>query len=125
MKNKKQNTGSNMLIHIVLIMASAVIIAVCGYNAYKFSNSIFDEKSVDTWNNARQINVVIPEEVTPKQLAKIMYDNGLTNDEQLFYYQILLSDFRDKIVPGTYKLQTSMKPTEILKNISAEDTSAE
>ena len=67
---------------------------------------------------------MIPEGVKSKKLAHILYTKGLAKDETIIYVQILLSDYKDKIKPGTYLLNTGMKPAQILK-ILADDNGEE
>ena len=53
---------------------------------------------------------------------KALYDKGLVKDKTCFYYQIILSDYKDKFVGGTYTLNTAMTPTEMMKVLSCADT---
>ena len=50
---------------------------------------------------------------------------GLISDEKIFYFQVKLSDYKDKFKAGTYSLNTGMKPTDMMKilaGISTTDT---
>ena len=47
---------------------------------------------------------------------------ALVKDKTCFYYQIILSDYKDKFVGGTYTLNTAMTPTEMMKVLSCADT---
>ena len=54
-----------------------------------------------------------------------LYEKGLISDEKLFYFQVKLSDYKDKFKAGTYSLNTGMKPTDMMKilaGISTTDT---
>ena len=54
-----------------------------------------------------------------------LYEKGLISDEKIFYFQVKLSDYKDKFKAGTYSLNTGMKPTDIMKilaGISTTDT---
>ena len=90
-----------------------------------FGNNIFNEKSVDTVDNAKVVEVTIADGVTAKRLASQLYEKGLISDEKIFYFQVKLSDYKDKFKAGTYSLNTGMKPTDMMKilaGISTTDT---
>ena len=90
--------------------------------AYTFGHNIFDEEAVSSEAQARETQVTISDGITSKQLAKLLYDKGLVKDKTCFYYQIILSDYKDKFVGGTYTLNTAMTPTEMMKVLSCADT---
>ncbi len=119
MSEKKQKLGVTIAADIILVLAAALVMFFAGSKAYTFGHSIFDEQPVDTVENARETEVTIPENVSAGQLAKIMYEKGLTNDQNIFYFQVKLSEYDGKFVAGTYTLNTSMKPTEIMKTLAA------
>ena len=55
----------------------------------------------------------------------IAIEKGLISDEKIFYFQVKLSDYKDKFKAGTYSLNTGMKPTDMMKilaGISTTDT---
>ena len=98
------------------------IIFTAGSKAYTFGHNIFDEEAVSSEAQARETQVTISDGITSKQLAKLLYDKGLVKDKTCFYYQIILSDYKDKFVGGTYTLNTAMTPTEMMKVLAGADT---
>lgn len=119
MSDKKPRVGVTITMDIILVLIAALVMFWAGSKAYTFGHNIFDEQSVDTAENARETEVVIPENVSASQLAKIMYEKGLAKDQNIFYFQVKLSEYDGKFVAGTYTLNTSMKPTEIMKTLAA------
>ena len=119
MKNKNVRLVISISLNLILIIAGVYIIFTAGSTAYTFGHNIFDEESVDTLENARETEVTIPEHVSAKQLADIIYSKGLVHDKTIFYFQVILSDYKGKFVGGTYTLNTSMKPTEMMKVMCA------
>lgn len=119
MSDKKPRVGVTITMDIILVLIAALVMFWAGSKAYTFGHNIFDEQSVDTAENARETEVVIPENVSASQLAKIMYEKGLAKDQNIFYFQVKLSEYDGKFVAGTYTLNTSMKPTEIMKILAA------
>ncbi len=123
MGEKKPRVGVTIAVDIVLVLIAALVMFWAGSKAYTFGHSIFDEQSVDTAANARETEVTIPENVSASQLAKIMYEKGLTKDQNIFYFQVKLSEYDGKFIAGTYTLNTSMKPTEIMKILATKGKS--
>lgn len=107
-----------------------VLILVClyfaGKTAFDFGVNIFDEKSMET-GEGHEVVITIPEGSTVMDVAKILEKNNLVESATLFYTQARLSDYFNDFVAGTYKLKTSMTPTEIMEVIAPEPetTSAE
>lgn len=123
MSEKKPRIGVTIAADIILVLIAALVMFWAGSKAYTFGHSIFDEQSVDTVENARETEVTIPENVSASQLAKIMYEKGLTKDKNIFYFQVKLSEYDGKFIAGTYTLNTSMKPTEIMKTLATKGKS--
>ena len=105
-------------LNVIVIAVGVFIIFTAGSKAYTFGHNIFDEEAVSSEAQARETQVTISDGITSKQLAKLLYDKGLVKDKTCFYYQIILSDYKDKFVGGTYTLNTAMTPTEIKKLLS-------
>ncbi len=92
---------------------------------YDFGQKIFREEARTSTENAVLVEVVVPEDASAMSVAKLMEENGLVEDSKLFYVQILLSDYKDKFVPGVYTLSTDMKPSELMMTISPKTEEAE
>lgn len=79
----------------------------------------YSTRAVDTVDNAKVVDVTIEViGVSAGQLAIQLYDKGLIDDKTVFYFQVKLSDYKDKFKDGTYSLNTSMKPTDMMKVLS-------
>lgn len=105
-------------LNMLLVIVSAFVIFLLGQKAYTFGYNIFNEQAVDAVEQARETEVTINSNVSASELAKIIYDKGLVKDETIFYLQVKLSDYDGKFKAGTYTLNTSMKPTDIMKELS-------
>ncbi len=121
MNNKNVRVVLGVSFNIVLVIVGAIIIFAAGSKAYTFGHNIFNEESVDTEENARQVEVVISDGISAKQLSSILYDKGLCRDKTIMYFQIVLSDYNNNFVGGTYTLDTAMKPSEMME-IMCQDT---
>ena len=123
MNNKSIRMVVSLSLNALFIAIAVVVVVMFGTKAYTFGNNIFNEKSVDTVDNAKVVEVTIADGVTAKKLASQLYEKGLISDEKIFYFQ--LSDYKDKFKAGTYSLNTGMKPTDMMKilaGISTTDT---
>ena len=121
MNNKNVRVVLGVSFNIVLVIVGAILIFAAGGKAYTFGHNIFNEESVDTEENARQVEVVISDGISAKQLSSILYDKGLCRDKTIMYFQIVLSDYNNNFVGGTYTLDTAMKPSEMME-IMCQDT---
>ena len=120
MNNKSIRMVVSLSLNALFIAIAVVVVVMFGTKAYTFGNNIFNEKSVDTVDNAKVVEVTIA-----KKLASQLYEKGLISDEKIFYFQVKLSDYKDKFKAGTYSLNTGMKPTDMMKilaGISTTDT---
>lgn len=125
MSNKAIRMIISISLNAVLVFAGVFLVYTAGSKAYSFGNKIFNEKSVDAPENGRDVEVTIKDNVSASEMADIIYNKGLTNDRTIFYFQIILSDYKDKFVGGTYILNTAMKPTEMLEVMAPEESQEE
>ena len=63
----------------------------------------------------RIVNVVVSAGQTSREIAKILEQKGLVEDANVFYIQERLSDYKDKLKPGTYELSTAMNSQQMLE----------
>ena len=109
---------------LIFVMIALLMILMV-QNLYDFGQKIFREEAKTNTANAVLVTVAIPEDSSALDVANIMVDYGVVEDSKLFFVQLMLSDYKDKIVPGVYTLSTDMKPSEIMKSISPETEESE
>jgi len=102
-------------LNAVIIVLGVWVIFSVGTTSYSFGHNIFDESAVSSAEDAREVEITISDGITSKELASQLYNLGLVKDERILYFQIVLSDYKDKFVGGTYTLNTGMKPTEMFQ----------
>lgn len=114
--NTKQLLGaiSAMIIKIVLAVAVIVIVFKLAVSAYDFGYQVFADLPVSD-GEGRIVSVVVTEDQSSKELAKVLEQKGLINNAYVFYIQEQLSDYKDKIQPGVYELSTAMNSEEMLE----------
>ena len=126
---------NNKIIRLIIsisLNAIAIVLAIwfvytVGTKSFEFGAKVFNEQSVDTVSTEREVEVTIPDNVTTKQLADILYKKDLIMDKTVFYVQVELSDYKNKFTEGTFKVKSSMKPTEIMEALCSaqKDTAGE
>lgn len=125
MSNKSIRMIVSVSLNVLFIVIAVAVVVTVGTKAYTFGNNIFNEKSIDTVENAKVADVTINSGISAKKLASLLYDKGLIKDKTIFYFQVKLSDYKDKFQDGTYSLNTSMKPTEMMKIMAGVNNSTE
>ncbi len=120
--------NAKMIRDIITTVLSAVIkilVAVWLVNfiytkaveAYDFGYRVYTEPAMSP-EPGRDVTVAITEGKSDKAIAETLFDKGLTRDANLAYLQILASEYREKITPGVYELNTSMTMDEIVKALA-------
>ncbi|MDD6339775.1 MAG: endolytic transglycosylase MltG [Butyrivibrio sp.] len=106
----------------LLFVMLALVLYFVGRTAYRFGNDVFNERAMASKNNATEIEFTVPEDYTMKSIGKSLKSKGLIADEKVFAVQAKLSDYNNKLIPGTYTLNNAMTPTEILTTLGTKQT---
>lgn len=85
--------------------------------AYDFGFRVFTEEAVSP-APGRDITFAITEGKSDKAIAESLAEKGLVRDAKLAYIQILASEYKDKIEPGVYTLNTSQTLEEMMQTIA-------
>ena len=96
------------LVFVLIVM----LLYLCGRTMFNFGKAVFAEEAVASADNAVEVEVIIPRDYTTSQVAQILKDNGLINDINVFKAQVILAEYSKKFIPGTYKLNNAMKPSD-------------
>lgn len=106
---------------IVLYICIIFVIIYAGKMAYTFGYSILNQEAVDQ-KDGKDVTVVIKDKVSVYKIGKVLESKGLVKDAKVFVVQEMLSNYKDKLKPGTYILNTTMTPDELMAVISQENT---
>jgi len=80
---------------------------------YDFGYRIFTEPAVSSAPGS-EVVVQIAEGESAFDIGEKLEEKGLIRDSELYVAQYYLSAYVDKLLPGTYTLNTSMKTKEML-----------
>lgn len=113
---------------VLKVVVAALVIAIVYKGAaiaYDYGYRIFNEGPVAESPGA-DVTVEITVGKTPLQIGEILQTKGLIRDAKLFYIQNLLSQYKDRMKPGVYVLNTSMTMQEMMGVMSPQaETAAE
>lgn len=106
---------------ICLKVAVFVLICFCiiylGQTTYRYTHAVFSEQSMEE-EPGRNVKISIPEKVSTSKLAEVLEKKGLIKDAAVFKLQMKMAHFGDSVEAGTYELNTSMTPSEMIKILS-------
>lgn len=110
-----------------------VILLVMGFYrggkwAFEFGHRVFTETAVDLPEDGQEKVVEITPSMGAMELGDLLEKKGLIRDSKLFFLQLKLSSFSNKMKEGAYTLSTSMTAYEMMQVMSAselEDTETE
>ena len=120
--NRKKDNGVNVLVSTAVAIAvrvivySLIIVAIVkgAQVSYNFGHEIFYVSSVDE-APGRDVQVKIPSGSSATEVAQLLEDNGLIKNRASFYVQAWF--FQYDMNAGTYDLNTSMTPRQMLEII--------
>jgi UPF0755 protein len=115
--NAKEFLGaiSSTIIKIALSVVVIIIVFRLAIYAYDFGFQIFADLPVSS-GDGRTVSVVVSDNMSERELAKLLEQKGLINDANVFYVQIKLSD--EEVVSGVYELNTAMTAAEMISAMS-------
>lgn len=126
-KKKKKDTGYKVAVFgakgilrlLTYVLVACSVILFCK-TAYSFGYAIFKQKPMAE-APGQAVTVVIPEESSVIEIAKILQNKGLVESDMMFVLQEYLSTYHGDLQAGTYLLNTSMVPDEIMAILSGEN----
>jgi cell division protein YceG involved in septum cleavage len=120
--SRKKQKGINIMVSTAVAIAlrviiySLILVAIVkgSQTAYNFGHEIFYISSVDE-APGRDVKLRIPSGSSAEDVAEMLEDQGLIKNKASFYVQAWF--FQYDITPGTYTLNTSMTPRQMLEII--------
>ena len=101
----------------------AVFVLICfglvslGQTTYRYTHAVFSEEALEE-APGRYVHIEVAEDVSVEKFAQILEEKGIIEDAKIFKLQMKMSDYEGTVKAGTYELNTSMKPSQILKILS-------
>ena len=102
---------------IVVAIVIVMLVYKWSMSAYEYGQRVFNEPPVSV-GEGRIVTVTVNQGDTVKKISKMLEEAGLIRDAELFMIQEMLSEYKDKMKPGTYALSTSMTTEEMMQIMS-------
>lgn len=120
--NTKKAALTVLSITLKIVVFAVVILAIfrLGGMAFDYGHSVFQEEAMDA-PPGRTITVTLEDGASIGEIAKLLEEKGLVEDWKLFVIQVKVSKYSKTMQPGTYTLNTSMLPREMMAVMSGED----
>ena len=103
---------------IVFAIILVMLVYKWSMSAFDYGQRVFNEPPVSA-GNGRNITVTVNSGDCAKEIGEMLEKAGLIRDAKLFLVQEMLSEYKDKIQPGTYELSTAMTTDEMMRIMSA------
>ena len=102
-----------------IVRACILVVVIWGVRnvclaAYDYGYRIYSEPPMAEGDGV-DVVVTIPMGSSVAETGELLKGYGLIRDDKLFILQERLSDYHDKLEPGTYTLNTSMTAEEMME----------
>lgn len=109
------------LLRLALLILVVVGIFKVGEYAYTYCYSVVSDTAAEE-EPGRDVSVSVTSDMSAGKVAKLFERKGLVKSADVFKIQMKVTGYEDKIQPGKYVLNTSMRPREMLKILAGEET---
>ena len=109
------------LLRLALLILVVVGIFKVGEYAYTYCYSVVSDTAAEE-EPGRDVSVSVTSDMSAGKVAKLLERKGLVKSADVFKIQMKVTGYEDKIQPGKYLLNTSMRPREMLKILAGEET---
>lgn len=104
---------------ILITLLVIVGLVKLGTFCYDFGYRVFTEAPVDA-APGKDVTVQVTGDMSEHDIGIMLAEMGLVDDGNLFFVQLKLSAYSKKLRTGTYVLNTSMTPKEMMAAMAAE-----
>ena len=109
------------LLRLALLILVVFGIFKGGEYAYTYCYSVVSDTAAEE-EPGRDVSVSVTSDMSAGKVAKLLERKGLVKSADVFKIQMKVTGYEDKIQPGEYVLNTSMRPREMLKILAGEET---
>lgn len=109
------------LLRLALLILVVVGIFKVGEYAYTYCYSVVSDTAAEE-EPGRDVSVSVTSDMSAGKVAKLLERKGLVKSADVFKIQMKVTGYEDKLQPGEYVLNTSMRPREMLKILTGEET---
>ena len=106
------------VVKIVVIILVIMVVYRLGSMAYSYGERIFGEPPMESAPGT-DIVITVGSEDSVRDIAENLKSAGLIRDAGLFVLQERLAGYKEGVKAGTYTLNTSMTPEELIQTMAA------
>ena len=120
---RSQNAASIMasgFFRLTIYICAVFAVIFLSKTAYDFGYDIFNDVPMEQ-GEGTEITVVVPEGVSVHQIGKLLEGKDLIKNPGVFLIQEKLSNYKGRLQPGTYILNTNMTSEEIMAILSRDN----
>lgn len=116
------------ILNAVIRLSISCVVVVAVYRlamySYHFGFMVFNDAAKET-SPGRDITISVEMDDNVMKIGQTLASRGLIEDARIFYVQERLSEYHEKIEPGVYTLNTSMRPSELIATMANKDQNLE
>ena len=117
--------GVKGIVRILVYVLISLIIVYLGKTAYGLGYEVFNQKPLESFENAQSISITITDNMSVMEIGELLQEKGLVEKPIVFWMQEKVSDYRGKIQAGTYTLTAAMPVDEMLAIMARADVEEE
>lgn len=108
----------NMIFRLSVSCVAVLLIYRAAMYSYHFGYMVFADAAMEV-SPGRDVSVTVETDDQIMDIGETLERRGLISDAKIFFVQAYLLEYKDKLLPGVYTLNTSMKPEEMLEIMAA------
>lgn len=112
----------------ILRLAILILVVVGVYRAgefsYQYCYGIVSNVAMEP-EPGKDVSVKVDDSMSVKDTAQLLERKGLVKDADIFRMQLKMNDYEDKLRAGSYILNTSMTPKEMMRVMAGEQLKTE
>ncbi len=105
---------ASICLRVIVFVAVVLGLVYLGQTTYRLTHAVFREEALEE-APGRDVKIKLNEDVSVKKIAEVLEENELIEDSLVFIVQMKMSGFDGPVKAGSYELNTSMIPSEMLK----------
>lgn len=116
----------NMIFRLTISCVVVVLVYRAAMYSYHFGYMVFADAAMEA-SPGRDVTITVEADDDVLDIGEVLERRGLISDAKIFLVQAYLLEYNDKLLPGMYSLNTSMKSEEMLEIMTqtGEDGSGE
>ena len=108
--------GKSIKVIIVLVVV-VILVVIAAVKVKSIYDGFMEEYKGTETASGEDVTIEVPEGASSKKVAAILHDAGLIQYEYAFVLRIKESEYRGRIQPGTFTLNTGMNTMEMIETL--------